>query len=376
MARQAPPVDLAAVPNTPRVHQEMTDSLLDTLQADLNKEFGVGTAQRLSSADTLSRIENWTSSRSLIVDKVLAGGRPMPCSLVPFGRQMEISGLNGTGKTTLCAQIAAEVQSKGGSVVVTDTEERIDHNYWKLLGVDTSRIINLTARTLEEVFERQVKLIQMLMAKSPNTPILMVWDSLGGTSTDSIMDEIDEGSDSPMEVAKKAMMMKARIISWGMEMINPYIAKSKVAYIYTNTLYMKPNVKWGDPWVTPGGNKKDFMATVRLRLEKVGQIAEEDPITGNKNIYGNKVEVTALKNSMAPMQVSATGAVFGGRGFCNEWTIKDTAESMKLITKGTWSSWKTPLGEDIKFQGWHGFLNKVVTHAEYPDLVTAVTAVL
>jgi recombination protein RecA len=355
----------------------MTDNLLDSIQADLNKEFGGGTAKRLSSADTLSRIDHWTSSRSIVVDKVLAGGRAMPCSLVPFGRQMEVSGLPGTGKTTLCAQIAAEVQSKGGSIVVTDTEERIDHPYWSQLGVDTSRIINLAARTLEEVFERQLSLIKMLMAKAPDTPVLMLWDSLGGTSTQSIMDMIDEGSESPMEVAKKAMMMKARVISWGMEMINPYISKSKVAYVYTNTLYSKPNVKWGDPFETPGGNKKNFMATVRLRLERVGQIAEKDDVTGNTRIYGNKVEVTALKNSMAPMQISANGAVMGGKGFSNEWTVREVGEALKLISKaGAWSTWKTPLGDDVKFQGFNGFLEKVVPHAEYSDLVAAVTEAL
>jgi len=361
----------------PQKHQALTDNLLDSLQSDLNKEFGEGTAQRLSSASTLSMIHHWTSTRSLVVDKVLAGGRPMPCSLVPFGRQIEISGLPGTGKTSLCAQIAAEVQANGGTIVVTDTEDRIDHPYWQQLGVDTSRIINLTARTLEQVFERQLKIIQLLREKSPNTPVLMLWDSLGGTSTDSIMDEIEDGSEGPMEVAKKAMMMKARVISWGMEMINPYISQSKVAYVYTNTLYSKPNVKWGDPFETPGGNKKNFMATVRLRLENCGQIAEENPVTGNKRVLGHKVEVSALKNSMAPMKISAVGAVIGGKGFSNEWTVRDVAEALKLITKaGAWSTWRTSSGEDVKFQGFNGFMDKVVTHPEYPLLVAQVSDAL
>lgn len=364
-------------PRSAQEHAAVMDDMFDSMQEEMNEAFGKGTAQRLSSAATLSKVEFWVSTRSLIVDKVLLGARPTGASLIPFGRQTEISGLPGVGKTTLCAQLAAEVQQSGGFVVVTDTEERIDHPYWQSLGVNTDKILNLTARTLEEVFEKQHKFIETSNAKWPKIPILMLWDSLGGTSTDSILEEKDEKGhqkkDSIMTRAKKAMMVKAKLISAGMEVINPLVAKSKVAYVYTNTLYQKPDVDYGDPWVTPGGNKKDFFATVRIRLRRKEEIAREDETVSAKNVLGHRVEVKALKNSMAPQLRTIEAVIVGGRGFCNEYTVWEIADSMKLITKsGAWSTWTTPKGEEVKFQGWNGFLEKVATHPEYPDLFAAV----
>jgi protein RecA len=356
------------------------DDILNSLQDDLVKEFGAAAAGRLDSAMTLSRVDHWVSSRSLVVDKVLAGGRPHPCSLVPFGRQIEISGLPGSGKTTLVAQIAAEVQRTGGLVVVTDTEERIDHPYWSALGVDTNRILNLTADTLEMVFEKQIRAIDLMKKRSPDTPLLMIWDSVGGTSLESLVDfeETDASKKmSVMEAAKKMMANKARVIGNGIEVVNTKISKSRVCYLYTNHLYTKIGTSYGDPFETPGGNKLKYFATVRLRLHAVGNLSEEDEKTGIKKIYGQKVQVTALKNSMAPMRLSMEAAIIENRGYCNEYTVRELAESMKIITKaGAWSTCKMPSGDEVKYQGWVGFLEKVVEHAEYKDLYAQVCGAL
>lgn len=356
------------------------DKLLDGAQKFFDKEFGVGGTQRLSAAETFSRVDTWVSTGSIVVDKVLAGGRPEPCSLIPFGRQTELSGLPGSGKTSLCAQLAAMVQAMGGIVVVTDTEERIDHPYWARLGVDTGRIINLIGRTLEDVFTNQIKFIQWVLAKAPNQPVLMLWDSLGGTTIDSLQDEIEDGGDI-QEAAKKIMMQKAKIISNNMELINPLVARAKIAYVYTNTLYMDHTVKYGDPWKTPGGEKKNFMATVRLRIKRIGEISDKNEALNKKIIHGHKVVVKSVKNSMAPHLLEIEGAVMGNRGFCNEWTVKDIGERMGFIsTTGSWTTWRftdVEGGPEVKFQGWSGFLDAVEAHpAEYDALLKIITAAM
>lgn len=350
------------------------DARLKEMMDDMNATFGEDQAAPLSSAATLSKIDEWVSTGSYVVDKVLLGGRSVG-SLVPYGRQTEVSGLPGTGKTTLCAHLAAQTQAMGGIVVVTDTEERIDHPYWQGLGVDTDRIINLKARTLEDVFDRQYEFIKASMEKWSDIPILMLWDSIGGTSTDSILDPDPKSQGAkltPMERGKKAMMVKAKLISAGMEIINPLVAKSKVAYVYTNTLYQRPDVDYGDPWETPGGNKKNFFATVRLRLKVIKQLQEVDADTDTKDVVAQVVEVSALKNSMAPRKRTIPAVVRGGVGFSNDDTIKMFAESMKIITGTTWMTWKTPKGEEVKYQGWNGFKLKIVPHPEYPSLVEQV----
>lgn len=338
-------------------HTKEVDKLLNEVDDFFKKEGGDSVVQRLSAAATVSHVDSWVSTGSTVVDTVLIGGRPKDGkqSLIPYGRQTEISGMPGTGKTSLCAQLAAQVQAMGGIVAISDTEERIDHPYWRALGVDTDRIINLTAHTFQEVFTNQRKFIRSVeeKARKHKIPILVLWDSIGGTITDTILDEDD---DDIMEAAAKAMMSEAKVIAAGMKIINPFVARAKVAYVYTNTLYTKPNVKYGDPQETPGGEKKNFYATVRLRLKKVGEIADRDDEAGKKTVYGHRIKVTTVKNSMAPNLMSIEGAVLGGRGFSNEYTVKEVAERMGFIsTKGAWTTWTMKEGEETKFQGLEGW---------------------
>jgi recombination protein RecA len=372
------PVGTVAEETTMAAHASKVDDMLASVQEDLNETFGDNTVASLSSAETFSHVDSSISTRSIIVDKVIAGGRPMPCSLLPHGRQTEISGLPGTGKTTLCAHLAAETQERGGVVVVTDTEERIDHEYWRKLGVNTDKIVNLKARTLEEVFERQYKFIELTKHKFKGIPILMLWDSLGGTSTDSIIDDRDEKGtikkDSIMERAKKAMMVKAKLISAGMEIINPVIAQSKVAYVYTNTLYQKP-VQYGDPWETPGGTKKNFFATLRLRLTVEDVIKTVNDATGTVTEIGHWLSVRAIKNSTAPMKLTMRAAVIGNKGYSNDYIVWEVATANKLWVKPpkqAWVTWTSPKGDEVKFQGLDGFFEKIVPHPEYPDLYAQV----
>lgn len=348
------------------------DAHFNLLTESLNKQFGENSAISLDSADTLSRIDFWVTSRSIAVDKVLAGGRAFPCSLVPFGRQMEISGPPGAGKTTLCAQIAAETQKQGGLVIVTDTEERIDHAYWSALGVDNSKVINLRAETLEEVFEKQYFAIKTMREKAPNRMVLMIWDSVGGTSSGAVLDEKEDNKTTFMERAAKQMGREAKIIGNGVKGLSGYIAKSKVCYLYTNHIYSKIGVTYGDPNETYGGQKLKFLATVRLQLKPGAAIKEKDAF-GNVESPGKWVTVKALKNSMSPMLMEKSAVVMGGVGFSNQYLVWDVAKKNKLISgAGAWSTWKTPKGEDVKFQGWSGFQEKVVTHSEYADLESMV----
>ena len=321
----------------------------------------------LSDLDNSSRIKTWVSTGSIVVDSVLAGGRQLPCTLIPFGRQVEISGKPGAGKTTLCAQIAARTQAAGGKVIVVDTEERIDHPYWEKLGVDTSSVISLHADSLEEVFNKQEKAIKIMSSKYPDIPLLMLWDSVGGTSSQEVL----EGDGDLMERAKKMYGREAKLIGTGVKALNGLITKSNVCYIYTNHLYTDMNVTYGAKEKEYGGLKLQHYATVRLRLTKTANISAEDKF-GNTMIVGQKVKVKANKNSMAPIQMEKEAVIIGGEGFSNDYTVFDLGRKAGLVSgSGAWSS-VTLGGEEIKFQGWAGFKEKVATHTNYNELVQSM----
>lgn len=336
------------------------NKIIDNIQSKFAKEFGDKSIGRLSDDDNLSKISEWISTGSDVVDHVLLGGRKAPNSLIPLGRQVSIEGLEGSSKTTLCAQICSNLQRQGGIFVMIDSEDRVDQPYWESLGCDLSKIISIRENKIEDIFRKQIKMIEFLNKEAPDTPVAFCWDSIGSSSV--IKDEKED------VMSDASYGKEAKILARGLKIINHEIAKSKIAYIYTNHLYMKMGVSMGDPWETSGGQKLKYFATVRLRLKKVGQIAEEDE-HGNKVVIGNRVEVKAVKNSMSPLLLSCEAAVIGGEGYSNEWTVKERAENLKILTKsGAWSKIKLPSGTEVAFQGWNGFKEKVVTHPEYPAL--------
>lgn len=347
-------------------HEELTASLMGTMGDD---------AQMLDSENALCHVDFSVSSRSIVVDSVLAGGRAMPCSMIPFGRQVEISGLNGSGKTTLCAQIAAETQRMGGVVIVIDTEERMDVPYWNRLGCDTSKIIKIKAKTIEEVFNRLHKFMMALSEHNAKTktdrPMLVIWDSVGGTSSGDVV----EGKDDFMTNAKKMMGREAKLIGIGVTGLNPLIAANNICLLYTNHVYKQMGVSFGDPWTEPKGEKLRFQATVRIRLTAIGEISEEDS-NGNKVVIGQHVRVKANKNSMAEHRMTKDAIVIGGIGFSNDYTVFHLGKKRKIITTaGGWSS-VTIDGELIKFQGWKGFQLKVATHPKYSELLESIKEIL
>jgi recombination protein RecA len=284
---------------------------------------------------------------------------------------MEVSGPNNSGKTTLCAQIAAETQALGGIVVVTDTEERIDDVYWSRLGVDVSRILRIKATDLKDVFEKQYRALQFARTNAADRLVLLLWDSLGGTAGAEQLDE--NAKENIMEQAEKFGMRRAKVISDGMEAINTIVTKTRASYLYTNHEYTKIGTSYGSPRETRGGNKPKYFATVRLQLTPVGQIKDADPVGGRDRVIGQRVRVKALKNSMAGFLLERDAVIMAGRGFVNEYTVFDVGVRLGVISQaGSWYTWVTPKGETVKFQGYGGFETTVVPHAEYDDLLAAV----
>lgn len=349
------------------------EATLSKLQDDLNKTFKDDSAMRLSEG-ALSKIDHWVTSRSIVVDSVLRAGRPDGSSLVPFGRQMEISGPEDSGKTTLCAQIAAETQAEGGLVLVTDTEEKIAEDYWRALGVDTSQILYIRASNLEDVFNKQYRAMQIARNAVTDRKVLLIWDSLGGTAGAEMIDP--DADESPMEQAAKFGMRQAKVISDGMSLINTIVSKTRVCYLFTNHEYQKIGVQFGNKRETRGGGKPKYFATVRLQLTPIGRIKEKDEFSSQDREIGKQIRVKALKNHMGGMLLERDAIIVTGRGFVDSYTVFEIGKHLGLISGKGWSKWTTPKGDEVKFQGWRGFEKKCVPHPEYEYLYTAVRDVL
>ena len=111
-----------------------SESALNTVLAQIQKQYGEGAIVKLGEASAKKQIES-ISTGALTVDIALGIGG------VPRGRIIEIYGPESSGKTTLVSHIIANAQKNGGSAAFIDTEHALDPVYAKKIGVDTDNLL-------------------------------------------------------------------------------------------------------------------------------------------------------------------------------------------------------------------------------------------
>ena len=111
----------------------MSEKKLDAAISEVEKRFGKGTLVELDS--TRTDAFPVISTGNTVIDELTGIGG------FPKGRIVEIDGLEGGGKTTLCLQVVAQAQKAGGTCVYIDAEHTLDTEYAAKLGVDTSKLL-------------------------------------------------------------------------------------------------------------------------------------------------------------------------------------------------------------------------------------------
>lgn len=341
------------------------DELVKATTAAMEKKFGSGAAITPNAKTVLCKVERWATTGNFVIDGAIQGGFEAIPGGIPFGRLTEIAGRNGSGKTTLLGHAVAATQQMGGIAAVADTEQALALPYWGRLGVDLDRLILTQADYIEEVFARIEHLIRTIKSFDANVPVLIGWDSLGGTPTKAQFE-----AESDQHFYAEA----AKVVGKNLQRIIHMISKEQIALVFINHLYRDINVKYGDPWASYGGEKVQFYSSLRLRLNKGPAIKEgTGDDNDDKDTIGHRNQVQVIKNKMAPVLRSVRVPCLGNRGFDQTYMVFDQAIKMKILAKkGSWVKWETPGGDEVNFQGWPGFLSKVLPHPEYPALAATV----
>lgn len=364
--KKAPPQKKG--PPAKKQPRNSADALVKATTAAMDKKFGTGSAITPNAKTVLCKVEKWASTNNFVIDAAIQGGNELIPGGIPFGRLTEIAGRNGSGKTTLLGHAVAATQQMGGIAAVCDTEQALDLGYWEKLGVNLDHLILTQAECIEEVFERVEHLVMTIKSFDATMPVLIGWDSLGGTPTKA---QLNASADQHFYAEA------AKVVGKNLQRVIHMISKEQIALVFVNHLYRDINVSYGDPWASYGGEKVQFYSSLRIRLAKGKPIKEgtapEKGEDDERDTIGHSNKVHILKNKMAPVLRTIRVPCLGGRGFDQTFMIYDQALKMKVMSRNkSWIKWVAPSGEEVNFQGWPGFLNKVLSHAEYPTLVQTV----
>ena len=95
----------------------------------------------------------FAATPSFGLNRALGGG-------LPYGRQVLIWGNKSAGKSSFCLQIIAKAQKEGKVCAWIDSEMSYDKSWAEKLGVDTSKLIYSQARTINDMVDVGVQLME------------------------------------------------------------------------------------------------------------------------------------------------------------------------------------------------------------------------
>lgn len=291
---------------------------LDLALEQIEKQFGKGSIIRLGHAGRQDVAAIPTGALSM--DWALGIGG------VPRGRVVEIFGPEGGGKTTLCLNIIAQVQKRGGVAAFVDAEHAMDPTYAEKLGVNLDDLLISQPDTGEQALE----IVETLVRS--NAVDVVAIDSVAALVPRA---EI-EG-----EMGDSHMGLQARLMSQALRKLTAAISKSKTCAIFINQLREKIGVMFGSPETTPGGRALKFYSSVRIDIRRIGSIKLGD------EVIGSRVRVKVVKNKVAPPFRKAEFDIMHDEGVSRAASVIDMGLSNDVLQKsGSWLMYdKEKLGQ-------------------------------
>ena len=293
----------------------------EILANKLVKKQGEGSVVLLSQG-TYSRVAEVCPSGIMTLDNHVIGVGGMP-----YGRIMEMFGLEGSGKTTLLDRFLAGCQKDDGIAILTDAENKFDEDWAKLHGVDADKLLVQQPAYLEQWLEWTENAIK---DKPASRPMLVGLDSVAALPTER---EVNQGLAGEAAIAEAA-----RIWSNAMKLLPQLVSRHRVAIILLNQVRYKIGVMYGNPETTPGGNAIKAYASIRLSVMHGKQTEDK---------LGRYMTVNAVKNQHARPYNKALLKLSFTEGFNDRWSTLEHAKDVGCV-EGKCRSWK----EAMAALGW------------------------
>lgn len=312
----------------------------------LNKTFKDGqVAYIIGQEDTPTDLKDFVGTGSSLLDLAISN---RPNGGIACGRITELNGLEGSGKSLIAAHMMANVQKEGGVVVLLDTENAVNPEFFEAIGLNFGQMVYAQPDTVEDIFVMIETIINRVREKQGNNKkIIIVVDSVAGAPTKA---ELEADYDKDGYATGKAI-----ILGKAMRKITQLIAKEKIALVFTNQLRQKMNAPaFSDPWTTSGGKAIAFHSSVRIRLSVVGKITNKD-----KEVIGVTVKASVIKNRLGPPYRTAEFNVYFDRGIddLDSW-LKFCKDKEILRAAGAYVKYTSLDGTDYQFasKDWKSFI--------------------
>jgi recombination protein RecA len=305
---------------------------------------------------------DWVSTGNYALNYLISGDFNKG---VPLGKVTVFAGESGSGKSYICSgNLVRGAQQQGIFVVLVDSENALDEDWLKALGVDTSedKLLKLNMAMIDDVAKTISEFIKgyKSMPVEDRPKVLFVIDSLGMLLTPTDVNQFEAG-DMKGDMGRKPKALTALVRNC----VNMF-GNLNVGLVATNHTYASQDMFDPDDKIS-GGQGFIYASSIVVAMRKLKLKEDED---GNKvsEVRGIRSACKVMKTRYAKPFESVQVKIPYETGMNPYSGLLDLFEGSGLLTKeGNRLSYTTEDGEILKFfrKGWEsnedGCLDKVMT---------------
>jgi RecA/RadA recombinase len=286
---------------------------------------------------------DWVSTGNYALNYLISGDFNRG---IPLGKVTVFAGESGAGKSYICSgNIIKNAQEQGIFVVLIDSENALDEDWLKALGVDTSesKLLKLSMAMIDDV----AKTISTFMADYKGLPdgerpkVLFVIDSLGMLLTPTDINQFDSG-DLKGDLGRKPKALTALVRNC-VNMFGSY----NVGLVCTNHTYASQDMFDPDDKIS-GGQGFIYASSIVVAMRKLKLKEDED---GNKvsEVNGIRAACKVMKTRYAKPFEGVQVKIPYETGMSPHSGLVDLAEKKGFLKKdGNRLAYTTLDGEIIK----------------------------
>jgi len=276
----------------------------------------------------------------------------------PKGHLVQFAGFEQSGKTLLSLTTIAEWQKQNPDnwAMFIDAELSFESAWAESLGVDTSRLMVYRENKASKIIERLTGVPgkpnkSTGEVKKVKPGVLDIELETGGTGLGVIVLDSVPSMIVPMEESsrpgKANIALMARFLPPELKKLSPLLTQTGVLFIAINQLRFRPDVMYGDPTSSPGGQALKHVCSQMVNLGMIN--SKDSRIEEDNEQVGHHIRAKVQKNKKAPPFRGAEIAIKYLEGVVDKNVeARDVGARYGIIERPNNKTW---ILDDIKYSG-------------------------